>query len=702
MRRIFLSALLIAITASAMAVPAKRGVWRTVKLADGSEVKVELRGDEYMKFWQAEDGRKFVKADGKDYFVKADMKALQERAMEQRLQNPLPYHTAATRVDIGGSHPDFIGSKKGLIILAEFTDVKFQPGHDTEYYEHVANDKNFTHKDGFVGSIRDYFLDQSDGKFDLTFDVLGPVQLNYNRAYYGAATSTGHDKNAKAMIQEAVRAIAVSNPNFSEYDWFNDNYVDQVFVIYAGRGEANGGPEESVWPHRGEVWPLISVGGKFVKVYACSNELQSDTQIDGIGAFCHEFSHCLGLADLYDTMYNGLYGMTEWDIMAGGNYLGQSFRPCAYSGYERNYCGWKEPVVLTSDTEVSNIKGISEGGDYYIVYNDAHKDEYYVLENRNRTGWDTDQKNSGLLITHIDFDRNIWANNIVNSIGTSNGIRNDHQRYTLFLADNNDSKSSISGDLYPYNKNNLLTNYSVPAAILYNKNETGEMYMSKPITDITRNDDGTVSFVFKNEVGKSNGEMPAGFVFRETFDYAFDTGGNDGVWSGNGVATGTFLADNEGWTSSYKYGADKCARFGTNTQRGNVTTPEFDINGDEEIYFLAAPWTGEASSVTISVADGNATLSETTFPLTAGKWTECRARLSGNGTVKIKFLSNKARFFLDEVYVATTEALAIEDATMDCYKNDNRIYTIDGRYAGKDVGLLRHGIYVINGKKFVK
>lgn len=694
----------LAMSAVMWAVPAKRGVWKTVKLADGSEVRVELRGDEYVSFWQAENGKKYVEQTGTGYYVQTDAETLRQKAAESRAKSPL---RSPQRVSIGDTdHPAFVGSKKGLIILVNFKDCKFAAGHDAEYYTHLANDLNFSSADGHRGSIRDFFLAQSEGQFDLTFDVVGPIELQYNMAYYGGHSVYGSkDKNAGAMVSEAVRGAAAQLGSMADYDWFGDGSVDQVFVLYAGYGEASGGDENTIWPHRSSITP-ITVGGKRVSVYACSNELNINNTPCGIGTFCHEFSHCLGLPDLYDTSYSGNYGMGTWDIMNSGCYNGNGYRPCGYSGYERNFCGWREPKYLTENTRVENLKGLSDGGDYYIIKNDANENEYYILENRTQTGWDSDLYGSGLLITHIDYNRTLWEYNMVNTVGDNGRISNDHERYAIFLADNSKGETSvadIAGDVYPSGSNNALADYTTPASTLYNPNKNGDLYMGKPVTNITRNSDMTISFDFADETNKEPDPLPEGVLFRETFDRSNGTGGNDGIWSGNsGVATGYFIPDNMGWTSVYKYGGNKCARFGTNAQRGIATTPDIEISGTTELSFLAAPWTGEAASVTLLVNEGNATLSQTSFSLEKGKWTECKTELTGEGKVKIQFRSNRARFFLDEVYVSEAGTNGIISVDNDTKGNTGRIYTTDGRYAGNDAGLLKPGIYVINGKKFVK
>ena len=438
------------------------------------------------------------------------------------------HHQAATRMlkqwkSEETSTNIFTGTKRGLVILAEFQDVKFKSTNDQEKYLKIMNEPGYTTPEGFMGSVSDYFRDQSGGLFDLQFDVVGPYTASKTASYYGKNDKDGNDEYAHLLIVEMCKA-ADADVNFVDYDWDGDGEAEEVFVVYAGKGEADTDGASYIYPH---MWTLTEAGvgplkfdGTLVDIYACANELTYRGAINGIGTFCHEFSHCMGFPDFYDITYSGLFGMGDFDLMSGGNYAGNGFRPVGYTAYEKMMCGWTIPIVLgDEDVTVDSMAPISRQGDTYIIYNEAYPDEYYLIENRQKTGWDADYPAKGLLITHVDYDEEVWYNNIPNSILTRQealdwGLTagNDHQRMTLFHADNDDdtkywneyggyhTKSTVSTDLYPYRQNDSLTATSKPAATLFHRNTEGIKKMRGAITHIKQNSDKTMSFTYRAPV----------------------------------------------------------------------------------------------------------------------------------------------------------------------------------------------------------
>lgn len=515
------------------AVPAKQAK-KTLTLADGTQVVATQMGDEYMNWWQADNGMRYVESqENEGVYVAANMDIMTATAemrraqvAEKRVKRLNSVRKAADlssfggqqRVQIGDEHVTYEGKKKGIIILVQFPNQKFEEGHDNAYYKMVANEKGLTHKDGYVGSVSDYFLSQSNGKFELDFDIAGPYTLSHTSSYYGKNDGANIDVKVGYMIQEGCDAAVADGFNFNDYDWDGDGYADQVFVLYAGLGEASGGDAKTVWPHEyqirytcvGKVLNYTAEGKGKVDTYACANEMErvineytgqytNETKLAGIGTICHEFSHCLGFADMYDTSNGGNYGMGFFDVMSSGSYNGGGFVPCNYTAYERIYAGWTEPIVLEDHpASVKAMKSTQDYGRPFIIYNDKHKDEFFTLENREKKGWDAALYGGGMMITHVDYDQSVWGVNHVNASAS------DHQRCTIFHADNDDNGQdlgSIKNDLYPYMvsgmvMNDELTDDSRPAAKLYNRNADGTKNMGKPVTAIRKNADGTMSFDF--------------------------------------------------------------------------------------------------------------------------------------------------------------------------------------------------------------
>ena len=463
-------------------VPAKRGVWQQLRLKDGTIVKAELRGDEKFHYWQTADGTYIMYQDN-GYTKVEDINIRMARQKSQRAQ------ARSKRSDIMGEFHSYTGKKRALLLLVEFTDRKFRSDHDITFYENVANKIGFTSEEGYKGSVHDYFLDQSSGLFDLTFDVVGPISLSHDYAYYGKNNKEGYDMRAGEMVAEAAEK-ADSKVNYADYDWNGDGEVELVMVIFAGKSENNGGGENAIWPHEWELYDsdyddYLKLDDTTLNVYACANEIDGNYS-SGIGTICHEFSHGLGLADMYD-LYGSNYGMGRWSIMDGGSFNGNCYCPAGFTSFEKMSCGWLEPIMLNNDTIINNMSPLSSGGDAYLLQNEGWKNEYYLLENRQQTGWDASLPGKGLLIVHVDFNANYWALNLVNSPSMSG-----HLHCSIFHADN--STKNEGTDPYPIPNNNKLTAISEPAATLFKPNADGTLFMSKSITKITQNTDGTVGF----------------------------------------------------------------------------------------------------------------------------------------------------------------------------------------------------------------
>lgn len=492
-KRLFFSFVLALCAASLFAVPAKR-TRRTITLADGSTRVVTLCGDENMHYYQATDGTVYRKGTDGFFYEKNANEVKAEWMRKVRKRN------APRRATWGAERQNVRGQKKGLVILVSFKD-KAMTFSQAEYH-------NFFNQEGYNtggmgGSVRDYFLSQSYGLLDIEFDVVGPVTVSKNLAYYGENDTEGSDKHPAEMVIEALRLVD-GQVDFSKYDWDGDGEVDQVYLIYAGYGEASGAAENTIWPHEWELNSARSAGdgtgaqrldGVLINTYACSCELQgtSGSQIDGVGTACHEFSHCLGIPDFYDTSGNNAFGMSHWSLMDYGCYGGNGYVPCGYTSYERMYSGWLNPTELTSYTQVKDMPALTTDSVAYIIYNQANRHEFYLLENRQQTGWDSKLPGHGMLVLHVDFNSDAWLENSVNTNA-------NHQRMTIVPADGSLSSSSLTalaGDPWPGTKKNTeLTN---ARATLYNANSDGTKYLNFPIRNITEDtQNGTISFAAGN------------------------------------------------------------------------------------------------------------------------------------------------------------------------------------------------------------
>lgn len=519
MKKLYLMlSMLFAFGTAANAVPAKK-LQKVITLANGTQVSVELRGDEYLSWWEGTDGTAYrTTATDENVFEAFDLEAQKPAAAARRARTEQGRVARLARVKnslkgaddkmrgLGGDHITYKGVKKGLVVLVDFKNKKFADGHDLEYYKNVINGKDFSdEEEGYVGSVRDYFLAQSNGQFELDFDVVGPVTMSKNSGYYGNDGAYQKDEKVYEMIKEACDGIQ-DKVNLKDYDWDGDGEADQVFFLYAGLGQASGGSPGTIWPHESELryWPcgVLSYPTGKINTYACANELQPETQGSsryisaGIGTICHEFSHCLGFADMYDTTGGGGYGMSVFDVMDQGSYNGNGFVPCNYTAFERIYAGWVEAIELESPATVKDMKSVSDYGRPFIMYNYKNTNEYFLLENRQNTGWDKGLYGSnGLLIVHVNYVPSRWANNSVNASNEK------IQCCTVVNADGSreNTQYSLQGDLYPYEvkgvtMNDEFTDESEPAAKLYTKNSDNSYALGIPITQIKRSK-GSISFL---------------------------------------------------------------------------------------------------------------------------------------------------------------------------------------------------------------
>lgn len=395
------------------------------------------------------------------------------------------------------------------VILAAYPDQRFllSDASTLARWDAMLNQKGYA-ENGVSGCVADYFRDQSQGQLELTFDVMGPVLLPDSMAYYGANRygEEGDDIRPEVMIRDACVA---TGKDFSPYDWNGDGTVDVVMVVYAGQSENQGGGENAIWPHK-YVASGYKVGNLSLYDYACVSDLRHNSELDGFGTFCHEFSHNLGLPDLYPVSGSAYSIFDEWDLMDGGNYAYNGWGIPNYSAFERHLCGWLNLTELASPASITDMPSMSEEAGAYVIYNDAHRQEYFILENRQQQGWDYFVPGNGLLVTHVcdytsgDMSPNNSSRTRVELLPADNRSYRESEAFFGEPKYKDDGRNKfLSLAAYPYILgdivNDRITNVSEPAFTLKHADSNGSLYLSKPVTNIRFDAEGHVSFDFMME-----------------------------------------------------------------------------------------------------------------------------------------------------------------------------------------------------------
>lgn len=446
---------------TAMAVPAYPEPL-TMNQPDGTAITVRLIGDERGHYYtnlngdillETSTGFRYAElasdgsvqpgelvSDGRRSSAGSNVQARLRSIMQQRLASAPAKHpyvnksfdTDQPRTASSGMQPptvplpglfpgsDFptIGSPKVLVILVEFLDVRFSSNTAGETLRKQIAQRHYTDRD-FTGSAYDYYCDASMEQFTPQFDVMGPVMVPGTQATYGANDNYGNDVGAREMVIQACNMLKMQ-VDFSQYDNNNDGYVDNIYIIYAGRGEASGGGANTIWPHSWGIPEEMSPVYNGVKLgsYACSNELMAYSwglDFDGIGTFCHEFGHVLGLPDLYSTHYVAQNHPAGWALMASGSYSNNSRTPPTLAAWERSALGWLKPIILQSGGDYNLPASLLTTNQAYVIPT-RNPNEYFTLENRQqyRGDWDNYVLSWGMLVWHIDYNPSIWNSNIVN------------------------------------------------------------------------------------------------------------------------------------------------------------------------------------------------------------------------------------------------------------------------------------------------
>ena len=524
-----------------------------VRQADGTTITVILRGDEHINWYTTLDGVLLVQAADNSYYVGKVTKDGRLIATQQ-LAHETAWRSSAERnlidkqdkekfysyvskvaeqsensynnrpltrvtVDSGyGGVPYFphTGSPKVLVILAEFADTTFTIQNTKQVFtNYLINEGHFTEtayrQNGNYKGVRGYFKDCSYGKFTPTFDVVGPVKLPKPQTYYGA-----RNDNITDLMTDACNAVD-NEVDFSQYDANGDGMVDLVYIIYAGHSaNYRGNTSTDIWPKSGTTIISKTFDGKSIRRYGVSNELagrenkkKEKETINGIGLFCHEFSHTLGLPDIYAYKTNAEdqndQGMELWDLMDGGTEVQGGRVPSPYLAWEREAMGWMSIDTLTTDCHIANLKTIDNGGKAYKILNPSASNEYIVLQSIQKGGWYQGWGNGsypkGLLVYRISY-----AYNKVNVFDFPNNVKGK-PRVIVVPADGKVLSAQNAGgswdtyitqhneDLYPYNRLDSIKGFK-----MFNEATLDRSIFNIVETDGANTENRYVSFDFRDRI----------------------------------------------------------------------------------------------------------------------------------------------------------------------------------------------------------
>jgi len=446
----------------------------TIIQPDGSKITIQLQGDEYHHYKTTLDGYTLIAneegvftyatADANGNLVSSKIKAnnIEKRTQIERKfvesltpnlnfekQNLIGRAMRAPSANASSIIQKFplTGTPKSLVILVNFSDKSFVTTTPQTAFTNMLNQDGYS-TNGGTGSAHDYFMASTYGKFSPTFDVVGPYTLPQNIAYYGTNDASGQDTNPQQMIIDACTKAYENGVNFAQYDTDNDGFVDNIFVYYAGYNEAENAPATTIWPHR---WTLANYSTKFnskiIYNYACTSELRgaSGANMCGIGTFCHEFGHVLGLVDYYHTTETK-NTLESWDIMDGGAYNNVGRTPPTYSVYDRFFLGYLTPKQVSTPSNLT-LFPIYQGetppsntnNQAFLFSATTHNlngaspspTEFFMVEYRKKTGWDAYLPAEGMLIWHIDYNQSAWNNNTPNNYTGTTQTASSHMRVYL-------------------------------------------------------------------------------------------------------------------------------------------------------------------------------------------------------------------------------------------------------------------------------
>lgn len=535
--RVFLSFFLSAcVVPGAWAVPA-RGLPQKMEQPDGTSITVSLCGDEFFSYFLTDDGLmadrdtsgvfRLIGNDGRLTDIPVVNSSERTSEYNARIRDIEPSRAFAARSAAAAAASPFKdyredrnatfkarlkklsdskwdnedghdirafpteGEQKVLVILVAFPDAPWTFSNDPKSEMNAILNQPGYNSDRFTGSAYDFFYESSNGVFRPQFDVFGPVTVSKSVEYYGERLNSTSDLHVAELVLEACQMLD-DEINFADYDRDGDEVVDNVYMFFAGPGENEGAETWRIWPHAWDVRhssePILRLDGVQIGHYACSNEVIYRTnRMAGIGTMCHEFSHVLGLPDLYATEYTGAQTPGSFSCMDQGPYNNDGRTPPLFSGYERYAVEWQKPIDITSGEQITMLPLSLHGHVYRMTLDHERPTEYFLFENRQQEGFDSFIPHHGMLVWHINFDKNKWTSNKVNNTPTD-------QHVDIVEADGSGDESSREGDTFPGAEG--ITSFTADGEPAFANIDGTRSQLG--LTDITESADGTVSFKVGN------------------------------------------------------------------------------------------------------------------------------------------------------------------------------------------------------------
>lgn len=420
------------------------------------------------------------------------------------------------------------------VVLVNFKDAEFKIKKPKEAFDQLFNsDTQADFGNGNrlnYGSVAKYFRDMSHGAFTPKFKVYGPVTVDKPETYYGGKhENDNNDENPWQLVKDALKLVEEDQVTEDDIKSFcsDGKTIDCVYIVYAGLGQNDGGDGTTVWANCSTTGGA-TLGGKEVRWYTMSGELSpvkiKDSTIpvvNGLGVICHEFSHSLGLPDMYPTAksaYLDNQEMEYWDLMDGGEYTYNGFCPTAYTAFEKEQMEWQvDMVTLDSDASVTMTTSTEQGGTAYKIVNPQNDKEYLMLEYIQRKGWNQYLFGNGLLVYHVCLpSETLYSGTHLNNAPGFPGmavVPADGACLSSYIkANENDYGNSLYGDLFPgtgnlqgQNVTELSDTNKQPNFCWYNAAKTEKLSTNKAIKNV-KYDNGVLTFDYVNDV--ASGILP--------------------------------------------------------------------------------------------------------------------------------------------------------------------------------------------------